>query len=80
MSNREDPQGWDTKVTYLGRGKYGCRVLREGKMHTEVVVEGRRGIRAALRGLLRWVDKMGYDSTMADASRHRDGRKAIRDR
>jgi hypothetical protein len=75
MNNkRTDPQGWSTKVTKLGDGTYGCRVLRNGKIHSEGKAKTRREVPGVLRELLRWVDKLGFDSEMADASRSRQKR------
>lgn len=76
MTSRKDNKGWTTSITPLGNGKFGARVFRHGNLHSEdnsaeTKVEAAKN----LKDLLRWVDKMGFDSPMADASRHRAGRK-----
>ncbi len=61
-----------TKVTYLGKGLYGCRVIDDIK--DEVIVETRvvkSEIRHAIFDMLRTLSKGGVDSKMADASRKR---------
>ena len=70
--NRKDKQGWTTKVTHLGNGWYGCRVINPaGEVHSESMVKGKAAIKDAMRELLRWVDKMGFDSDLASAARMR---------
>jgi hypothetical protein len=73
--DRQDPEGYDTVVTYLGDGSYGCRVLRDGNVISEGVAFKKRDISNTLRDLLRWVDKLGSTSTMASASRDREVNK-----
>jgi hypothetical protein len=61
-----------TKVTLLGNGLYGCRVIN--KVTNAPIVELRvpkSEIRNAMFDMLRTLDKLGYDSPMAYASRHR---------
>jgi hypothetical protein len=58
-------------VTALGDGKYGCRVLHKGEVHSEAVAKNKEDIAPVLKELLRWVDKTGGDSPMAVASRDR---------
>lgn len=70
IDKREDPQGWSTKITRLGDG-YGCRVFKNGKVHSEGKAKTRMEASKVLRDLLRWVDKLGFDSDMASASRDR---------
>lgn len=76
-STRTDAQGYSTKVTHLGNGKYGARVLHNGKviMQSHVTLRSRQEAAAELKSMLRMVNKCGWDSSMADASRHRPGRK-----
>lgn len=61
-----------TKVTRLGNGWYGCRLYNNGVLIDEVRVPNRSDISAAMKDMLRWFDKMGGDSNMAHASRHRN--------
>lgn len=70
--DREDNNGWSTSITPLGNGRYGARVFHNGRLHSENN-SGKSKLEAAnnLRDLLRWVDKSGYDSPMASASRDR---------
>lgn len=63
---------WTTSVVPLGNGKYGARVLRDGKLVAEDNSGTSRANAAAnLRELLRWVAKRGYECSMASASRAR---------
>lgn len=66
---------FSTKVTRIGKSLWGCRVFRNGKLHSEKVVQSRSEVGPALKDLLRWVSKMGYESDMADASRCRNKRR-----
>lgn len=61
-----------TKVTRLGNGLYGCRVisLKTGKPILELRVS-KDHISDAFYDMLRTLDKLGYFSPMAKASRHR---------
>jgi hypothetical protein len=54
-----------TKVTKLKSSVWGCRVLIDGKPTIEVRVKDRAD-------MLRTIDKLGFDSNMAHASRHRE--------
>lgn len=61
-----------TKVTYLGNGLYGCRIIRLA--NNKPIVETRvpkSEIGDAIHDMLRMLDKIGFDSPMAHASRHR---------
>jgi len=72
MSNRTDPQGYTTKVTFLGGGHgYGVRVLRGGEVLSESVATSKLQVGAVIKDLLRFVDKCGNPSEMASASRDR---------
>jgi hypothetical protein len=62
---------FSTKVTWLGK-KYGVRLFKEGKPVLEVRVKTRMGIQPAIKDMLRTMNKLGWDSKMAHASRHRD--------
>ena len=59
------------KVTYLGKGIYGCRVYTNGNLNAENRCYGRENIGAACRDLLRWESKLGNFSKYADSSRTR---------
>lgn len=63
------------KVTYLGKGVYGCRVYTNGELNAENRCIGKQHIGAACRDLLRFEDKLGNYSKYAHASRMRSGRK-----
>ncbi|WEM34409.1 hypothetical protein [Xanthomonas phage X1] len=69
----------ETKVTRLGNGLYGCRIIRSAdkKPIVELRVE-KSQIRNAMFDMLRTLDKLGYDSPMAHASRHR-GKACVTD-
>ncbi|MNY44189.1 hypothetical protein D3C86_1791940 [compost metagenome] len=63
----------ETKLTRLTKdGLYGCRVIRAdtGKPIVELRVE-KSSIADAFYDMLRTLDKLGYDSPMANAARHR---------
>ena len=59
------------KVTYLGKGIYGCRVYTNGELNAENRCYGKENIGAACRDLLRWESKLGNFSKYADSSRTR---------
>jgi hypothetical protein len=63
------------KVTYLGKGVYGCRVYTNGELNAENRCIGKQHIGAACRDLLRFEDKLGNYSKYAHASRMRFGKK-----
>ena len=67
-----DPGGWTTRVAHIGRGRYGVQVLRDGRVHAQTVARTKADVGGMLKDLLRWVDKLGYDSPMAAASRVRN--------
>ena len=72
MSNRADNEGWSTKVTPLGNGKWGARVFYKGVVYSQDnEAESRSKAAFNLKHLLRWVNKMGCNSSMADKSRDR---------
>jgi hypothetical protein len=72
MNNRIDPEGWSTKVTPLGNGKWGARVFYKGVVFSQDNSgESRTEAGFNLKHLLRWVNKTGCDSSMADKSRDR---------
>lgn len=71
MKNRKDEEGWDIKVTRLGDGRYGVRCTHKGKEFSAAIAETRADIGDTIGDLLRWVDKLGFDSPMANASRTR---------
>ncbi len=70
MSNRKDSQGFDTKVTFLGKG-YGVRVLRNGKVVSEATAPTKLQIGSTIKDMLRMIDKCGNPSEMASSSRDR---------
>ena len=59
------------KVTYLGKGKWGCRVLINGRVNQEIEVRSKEDIGPACREMLRWEDKCGNISQFASRSRDR---------
>ena len=67
----------EVKVTYLGNGKYGCRILTNGEVSQERNVEGRDAIGPACRDMLRTEQKCGNLSQYAQKSRHRAGKKEL---
>lgn len=70
----------DTKVTHLKGVGYGVRVLTNGIVNQETVVESRIEIGPAIRSMLRMEDKCGNLSDMADRSRFRPGEKDVKNR
>lgn len=67
---RKDINGFEVKVTALGKG-YGVRVLRHGAVVSQGVAASKMDIKIVVKTLLRWLDKAGFDSPMASASRSR---------
>lgn len=62
----------ETKATYLGNGLYGCRVYHRSDMKPICELRVPKSqIGNAMYDMLRTLDKLGYDSKMAHASRHR---------
>lgn len=57
------------KVTYLGKGIYGCRCFLNGVLNSEYRAKGKENISKACRELLRWESKMGNTSKFAQRSR-----------
>lgn len=57
------------KVTYLGKGIYGCRCFLNGVLNSEYRARGKANISKACRELLRWESKMGNNSKFASRSR-----------
>jgi hypothetical protein len=57
------------KVTYLGKGIYGCRCFLNGVLNSEYRAKGKKNIGKACRELLRWESKMGNTSKFANRSR-----------
>ncbi len=67
-----DPEGFTTSIRPLGNGKWGCRVYHNGIIVQEDNdSKSRQEAAKTLKMLLRWVDKLGYDSSIASASRDR---------
>ena len=66
------PEIFTTRVTYLGKNLYGCRVvfIADGSLFAELRVS-KREIGNAIYDILRTADKMGYCSPMASATRKR---------
>lgn len=60
-----------TKTTHLGNGLYGCRVWHKSILTCETRVS-KIEISSAFKSMFRMLDKCGYDSEMAHASRHRN--------
>lgn len=72
QKNGTPSNGFSTSIRPLGNGKYGARVYRNGVVFSQDNKSKTKAeARKALKELLRWVDKMGYDCPMADASRMR---------
>ena len=65
-----------TQVTRIG-SKYGVRVLNHGVPVLEVRVTAKSEIQPAIKDMLRTLNKLGYDSAMASASRHRDNHRPV---
>lgn len=60
-----------SKVTFLGKG-WGVRLLNlDGTVHSQDFVTEKNLIAPALKELLRWANKLGSPSPMAEASRNR---------
>lgn len=74
------PVEHSVKVTYLGNGKYGCRVYVNGTLSSEEVAEGRDQIGPVCRSLLRMEDKCGNISKYASRARHRIREKELREK
>lgn len=66
-----------TKVTRLAPRLWGCRVWYKGYLCCETSVNDRMEISSAFKGMLRMLDKCGYDSKMAHSSRHRNNHMPI---
>lgn len=64
-------QVFTTKVTYLGKGIWGCRILKDEKVFQEARVLSRQHIGPAFRDMLRMLDKCGWDCELARAARLR---------
>lgn len=62
-------QVFTTKVTYLGNGIWGCRILKDGAVFQEGRVKSRQDIGPAFRDMLRMIDKCGWCCELADAAR-----------
>lgn len=61
-----------TSVKPLGNGRWGARVCYNGRViDQDNSAESRQEAAANLKELLRWVDKMGRKSLIAEASRGR---------
>lgn len=72
QKNQVPSNGFTTSIKPLGNGKYGARVYRNGKMHSQNNKATSKAEAARnLKELLRWVDKLGFDCPMASASRDR---------
>lgn len=65
------------KVTYLGDGKYGCRVFVNGELSQECTVESKAEIGQACRDMLRMENKCGNLSDYGQKSRHRATKKEL---
>lgn len=57
-------------------GKYGCRVFVDGRVVAQQVAPSKSKVGETLREMLRMIDKTGWQSPMAHASRHRAWRKS----
>lgn len=59
-----------TKTTKVAKGLYGCRVWYKDRLVVEMRVP-RHLVSCAYRDMFRTLDKLGFDSKMAHASRMR---------
>lgn len=59
--------GWNVYIRYRGETSTEPKTF-----HQPIHVNDRAEIRGAVAELLRWVDKLGFDSPMAEASRDRN--------
>lgn len=76
MSNK-DPEGYDTKVTFLGKG-WGVQILHNDCVVDETFVKAKQDIGPAIAAMLRMIDKCGNPSSMASASRARQWYKVAK--
>lgn len=67
----------EVKVTYLGSGRYGCRVYTNGAISQQALVHGRVNVGPKCREMLRMEHKCGNHSDHADNARHRATRKEL---
>ena len=68
MAKQQEPLS--TKVTRLKHNLYGCRVCVNGEWIVEVRTP-KDSISSAIKDMLRTLDKLGFNSNMAHASRMR---------
>ena len=68
----------EIKVTRIAPNKYGVRAFYDGTLVVETT-SAKIEISSAIKGVLRMLDKLGYDSRMASASRHRNNNLATHD-
>jgi hypothetical protein len=69
---RQDDTGLDVKVTaFPDAGKWGIRILRNGKVVRQTSVDSKRLIGPCIADELRMFNKCGDPSPMADAARDR---------
>ena len=61
---------YTTKCTFIGNGKYGCRIFRNDKIVVEGIAEGRMQVGGVFRDMFRTIDKCGGDE-FTHASRYR---------
>jgi hypothetical protein len=66
-----DPEGYSTKVTFLGKG-WGIRIYCHNEVVAEEFVTSKRHIGPAIASMLRMIDKCCNPSSMAAASRDRN--------
>lgn len=70
--------GFTTSIKPLGNGRFGVRTLHNGVILFQDNKSRTKAEAAkALKAQLRMVDKCGWDSPMADASRHREMKKCM---
>lgn len=65
---------FETQVNYLGKGLYGCRVFYKHQLDKPIceLRVTKSQISTAFYDMFRTLDKLGYMSPMAHASRSRD--------
>lgn len=74
MKPMTEQSEYTTRVTYLG-DRYGCRVLRGGRVVVEGQCQTRDQIGATFRDLFRTLDKLGGDAftSAARKRKYREG-------
>ena len=75
---RRSDNGFTTTIKPLGNGRFGVRTLHNGKVIFQDNTPRTKAAAAkSLKEQLRMIDKCGWDSPMAYASRHREMKKCF---